>query len=480
MTAMHLNDSKISAHQILASGCDVIVCSYEFVDANIRATDNYMDEIEKYTKKADPTIRKPSRPTAALASGLWALTGLRIKRGIMDECQVVNKRKGKRHQAIKRMPVDAWLSMSGTLPHNRWHDMSGPIDFLQGHPYTTDTLFWQQFSRKGYSASGQDSDLSGAQMALLQRFLQAVLVMRPRSVLHLPPCERLAFAVELTPDHAATVSELTAKYKAVSAMEDEGVAIGDKRSKDDAAALGCAIKAQMHSLHPRFADPDDEAAFNIDAEDLSNSTAEGLRAKYVVDALSAAELRKNWLKEVDEWTPDIFDESPHLTTMASLLNDIAKTSSGEKILVVSQYLKYHDILARLLYKRYGFRTLRYDGTVPQARRREVETTFADSKKSEILLMTAGAGSVGLNLTSARIVVICEEWWNSSVEFQTICRCWRQGQKEIVKVIKLHVMNSAIDGEISRVRRGKTKINEELMEPLFHRHDEIPKVVDLLY
>lgn len=95
-------------------------------------------------------------------------------------------------------------------------------------------------------------------------------------------------------------------------------------------------------------------------------------------------------------------------------------------------------------------------------------------------MIAGAGSAGLNLTSAEYVVIAEQWWNSSVEYQTICQAWRQGQKKVVKVVRFDMPNSLIDNEICKVRMLKLAINDALMRPLIHKHDHMPRIVVLYH
>ena len=476
MSALHLNDSSISAHAILAGGYDVVVTSYEFVEANASKKTTYEDKIEAYSKAGDHDAAKPKKPTTALATGLWALTGLIIKRGYMDEAHVVNKRDGKRHLALVQLPVSSWCLMSGTLPHNRWHDISGYLDFVKGHPYTSHEKFMAQFSAPNYTHSAS-RDIGGAQLLLLQRFLQALIVIRPRDVLKLPPCRRLAFPLDLTNEQAGIVCELTEKYKMCCGMGDQAVTVEDT---EETNALGLAIRAQMHCLHPRLAPPSEKDDFELDREVVANTTAAKLNKTYSVEDISAAEKRKQWLQELDEWTVEMFDESPHLFALTHFLDSMIKRLPDEKLVVFSQYLKYLDIVELIMRKRFGVKCLRYDGTVGQIRRVEVQKEFSNARPPRPLLITAGAGSTGLNLTSGRVVVLTEEWWNASIEAQAISRCHRQGVKGEVTVVKFHIKNSAIDAEISRVRESKIRTNTALMARLIHKHDEIPTPVQLLY
>jgi hypothetical protein len=119
LSAIHLDDSSFSAHQILAGGYDVVVCSYEFVHANYRAREKFKKAIKRHRNAPNPNAMLPKRPTAALTSGLWTLAKLPFKHGYQDECHQVNERHGRRHRSLMKLPVKEWVMMSGTLPHNK-------------------------------------------------------------------------------------------------------------------------------------------------------------------------------------------------------------------------------------------------------------------------------------------------------------------------------------------------------------------------
>ena len=85
MRALQLDTPKVSAHQILATGYDVVVCSFEFIEANVRAMDQFQDRVEAWSKTCNPTVPRPKRPTAAIGSEIWAFSGYKFKIGIQDE-----------------------------------------------------------------------------------------------------------------------------------------------------------------------------------------------------------------------------------------------------------------------------------------------------------------------------------------------------------------------------------------------------------
>jgi hypothetical protein len=182
LSALHLEDPNISAQWILASGYDVLVCSYEFVEAGDRRVAEFEAQIEAHRKDKGHTVPLPKRPTAALHPFFWKLIGVPIKRVYADEAHLVNKREGKRHQALTELYTSSWCLMSDTLARDKWHNLSGYLDFFKGHSFTTDEKFMRQFSLRNTDGS-YSQQIGEEQMVFLQRFLEAFLIMRPLEAL---------------------------------------------------------------------------------------------------------------------------------------------------------------------------------------------------------------------------------------------------------------------------------------------------------
>ncbi|KAI4932233.1 uncharacterized protein J4E92_004133 [Alternaria infectoria] len=161
---------------------------------------------------------------------------------------------------------------------------------------------------------------------------------------------------------------------------------------------------------------------------------------------SASELRNKWLAKLGSWSEEQVFESKHVTAMVDMLYNLIKKRPEDKIIIFSQYLRYLDIINKGLRVRHKVECLRFDGTVLPK--------LLEDPQWQILLITAGCGSVGLNLKAANIVVLCEEWWNMSNERQAICRAFRQGRTKTVMVIRPFVVNLAIDREIAKRRMAK--------------------------
>jgi len=65
-----------------------------------------------------------------------------------------------------------------------------------------------------------------------------------------------------------------------------------------------------------------------------------------------------------------------------------------------------------------------------------EQEFKADDNQKPLLITSGAGGLGLKITAASVLVQMEPWFNKNVEMQAWARCVRHGQTRLVKVYKL--------------------------------------------
>ena len=78
----------------------------------------------------------------------------------------------------------------------------------------------------------------------------------------------------------------------------------------------------------------------------------------------------------------------------------------------------------------------------------------------VLLMSLKCG-VGLNLTEASTVILCEPWWNPFVEEQAIDRVHRIGQTRPVKIYRLSVPGT-VEEHILQLQEKKKHSTEQTL------------------
>jgi SNF2 family DNA or RNA helicase len=161
------------------------------------------------------------------------------------------------------------------------------------------------------------------------------------------------------------------------------------------------------------------------------------------------------LKQICNFDPAT-GASAKLERLEADLEEIAQ--SGRKAIVFSQWVETIGELSRRL-ERFG--PLEYHGRVPSAKRDAVLERFRRDPLRSVLLMSYGAGGVGLNLQFVNYVFLFDRWWNPAVEDQAINRAHRIGVDGPVYVTRFLSLET-IEERIDRVLQEK----RELFETIF--------------
>ncbi|MGO9113619.1 MAG: DEAD/DEAH box helicase [Thermoguttaceae bacterium] len=148
--------------------------------------------------------------------------------------------------------------------------------------------------------------------------------------------------------------------------------------------------------------------------------------------------------------------SSKLERLEADLEEIA--GSGRKAIVFSQWVSTIQRLSKAL-RRFG--PLEYHGQIPSSRRDSVVCRFRDDRSAHVLLMSYGAGAVGLNLQFANYVFLFDRWWNPAVEDQAINRAHRIGATGPTTVTRFLALDT-IEERIDHVLQEK----RELFETIF--------------
>ncbi len=156
------------------------------------------------------------------------------------------------------------------------------------------------------------------------------------------------------------------------------------------------------------------------------------------------------LKQICNFDPPT-GASSKLERLEADLEEVA--ASGRKAIVFSQWV---DTIERLAEHLGRFGPLEYHGKIPQRRREAVISRFRDDADRHVMLMSYGAGGVGLNLQFAGYVFLFDRWWNPAVEDQAINRAHRLGTPEPVTVSRFLVRDS-IEERIDRVLQEKREL-----------------------
>lgn len=162
------------------------------------------------------------------------------------------------------------------------------------------------------------------------------------------------------------------------------------------------------------------------------------------------------LKQICNFDPPT-GESSKLERLEADLEEVAQ--SGKKAIVFSQWV---DTLEKLNRRLQRFQPLQYHGRISTSAREQVIHDFRDSSKHTVLLISYGAGSVGLNLQFSNYVFLFDRWWNPAVEDQAINRAHRIGSSGPVTITRF-VTPGTIEQRIDDILREKRALMQAILD-----------------
>lgn len=185
-------------------------------------------------------------------------------------------------------------------------------------------------------------------------------------------------------------------------------------------------------LGPEQLDLYESVRLSCEAEIRAEIESKGIAAAQIVIIKSLLQLRQVCCdpRIVRVEAARSTKESAKLTALMEMVEELI--GEGRRMLIFSQFTRMLDIIADELDSRsvsyVELRGATIDRVTPVRR-------FQDGEVP-VFLISLKAGGVGLNLTSADIVIHYDLWWNPAVESQATDRAYRIGQEKPVFVYKL--------------------------------------------
>lgn len=175
--------------------------------------------------------------------------------------------------------------------------------------------------------------------------------------------------------------------------------------------------------------------------------------------------------------PDYTGKSGKLEVLTNLLEQIKE--SGHRPLIFSQFTKMFGFIEEEMEK-VGLSSYKLTGSTTAKERLDMVKAF-NAGSRDAFLISLKAGGMGLNLTSADVVILVDLWWNPSVEEQAISRAHRMGQKSTVEVIRL-ITRGTIEEKIKEIQSKKQDLVTTVLDGgLSNRNiteDEIMEILGL--
>lgn len=347
---------------------------------------------------------------------------------IIDEAQNIKNEDTAQSKAVKSIPAEIRIAMSGTPVENRL------------------TEFWSimDYANKGYL--GNIKTFKEEFATPIQVFNDEIVVQKFRRITS-------PFMMRRMKSDKSIISDLPDK------VEQNQYAL---LTKKQAALYEKTMQAAMEEIEGISENGDKQSLFK----------RQGMVLQMILALKQICNHPTNFLKN------GVVDASlsGKVELLLELLDGII--CAGEKALIFTQFREMGDLLQKFITERFGDLPMFYHGGCNVQQRQEMVQRFQKNRADKIFILSLKAAGTGLNLTAASHVIHFDLWWNPAVENQATDRAYRIGQKRNVMVHRMITKNTfeeRIDEMIQRkkhladmtVSSGETWIgklsNKELRE-----------------
>lgn len=323
---------------------------------------------------------------------------------ILDEAQHIKNHLTLRAREVKRIKSEHRLVMTGTPIENGLAELWSIFDFLMPGYLDSQPKFTAKYVSPLSNPDGDQPEIVRLRQKvapfILRRRKEEVLAELPEKIITV----QNVFMTKLQEDTYHTILKQL-KEEIAETVASLGLA------KSHITVLAALTKLRQVCNHPKLVLPDSDPA-------IDSGKLEALM-ELIYEAMDA----------------------------------------GHKIVVFSQFVK----MLKLIAEKFQAEEIPYEYLDGATRdRMERINHFNGTPEIPVFLISLKAGGLGINLTSADIVIHVDPWWNPMVENQATDRVHRMGQRNQVMVYKLITMGT-VEEKILLLQKRKKSVFDAIVE-----------------
>ena len=322
---------------------------------------------------------------------------------ILDEAQAIKNTDTKQSRAVKRLPADSRIALTGTPVENRLGDLWSLFDFLNPGLLGSAREF-ASFRKR------LDGDDAMRYYAPLRRLVQPYILRRMKT-------DRRIIAD--LPDKA--------EVKVYCGLSQTQMALYRRSIKECETRLAESSDSQRGGVI---------LAFITRFKQICNHPAQW-HGSGVYDPADSGKFQR----------------------LATLCDELAQRQ--ERVLVFTQYREVMDPLAEHLAGIFGRPGLMLHGGTAVKQRQTLVRDFQRDDGPPFFVLSLKAAGTGLNLTAASHVIHFDRWWNPAVENQATDRAYRIGQHRNVLVHKF-VCRGTVEEKIDAMIDAKLTLSDAVL------------------
>lgn len=364
---------------------------------------------------------------------------------VLDEGHLIKNPKAKVTQAVKKLPSNHRLILTGTPIQNNVLELWSLFDFLMPGFLGAEKVFLDRFAKpiaasRFSKASSKEQEAGALAIEALHKQVLPFLLRRLKEeVLNdLPPKILQNYYCDLSDFQKKLFEDFTKK---------QGKKIQAVAGSDDKDAKQHIFQALQYMRK------------------LCNSPAMVMKPDNQLYGETQRILQKQGTSIED------VVHAPKLTALRDLLVDCGIGVEGgdssdplyqpikpHRALIFCQMKEMLDMVQNTVLKNMlpSVSHLRLDGGVEANKRQDIVNKFNSDPSYDVLLLTTSVGGLGLNLTGADTVIFVEHDWNPQRDLQAMDRAHRIGQKKVVNVYRL-ITRGTLEEKILNLQRFKIDV-----------------------
>lgn len=339
------------------------------------------------------------RDKAIFQSQLWS-------RVIVDEAQNIKSPTAAQTKALCSLEANSRIALTGTPIENRLMDLWSIFNFLNPSYLGNKTFFRKEFELP------IQKDNSEYQTQMLKQMVEPFILRRVKTDKNI-------------------IKDLPEKIE---------------------QKVYCQLTKEQASLYQTIVDETEEK--------LRNAESKEKNAIFISSLLKLKQVCNHPAQLLQDGSEFSSDRSIKLQRLIDMTKEII--SSGESLLIFSQFTEVCNQLESILKEQLGYNTYYlHGGTSSNKRQQMIEQFQNPDLGASIFVLSLKAGGVGITLTKANHVIHFDRWWNPAVENQATDRAYRIGQKKTVFAHK-YITIGTIEERIDLMLQEKQKVSDSIV------------------
>ncbi|XP_040183833.1 SWI/SNF-related matrix-associated actin-dependent regulator of chromatin subfamily A containing DEAD/H box 1 [Rana temporaria] len=382
---------------------------------------------------------------------------LKLDFAVFDEGHMLKNMSAIRYQHLMTLNAKHRLLLTGTPVQNNLLELMSLLNFVMPHMFSSSTSeLKRMFSSKAKSTDEQSTFEKG-RIAHAKRIMRPFILRRVKSEVlkQLPPKQDHIKFCPLSKKQQQLYNDLMNKLK----RSVEGT---EKNTELCNVMMHLRKMANHPLLHRQYYTA--EKLRSMSKLMLTEPTHCEANPDLIfedMEVMTDFELHRlcNEFSSLSTFTLEkqLILDSGKFEMLENLLSDLKK--KGDRVVLFSQFTMMLDVLEVFL-QHHQHRYLRLDGKTPIADRIHLIDEFNSDMDIFIFLLSTKAGGLGINLTSANVVILHDIDCNPYNDKQAEDRCHRVGQTKEVNVIKL-IGKETIEESMLKISQQKLRLEQDM-------------------